>query len=197
MANLTKSSLLFAAGTFLSRVTGLLRDIIVTAFFGAGIMLDAFLIAFRIPNLFREMLAEGALANAFTKVFAELFESDPKRAKQFFADTLLLVTLVGMIISVTGILLAPSFVNLMTSFSEPDPQLVENATHFTRILFPFLAIMMVGAIFAGALHQYGRFFSSAIAPIGFNMGYIFGATVLAAWFAGLPFHFGEKVARQA
>ena len=66
-----KSSLFFSAGTLISRFSGLARDTVLASVFGAGTMLDAFIVAFRIPNLFREMLAEGALAGAFTKVFTE------------------------------------------------------------------------------------------------------------------------------
>ena len=76
-----KSSAFFAAGTMFSRFSGLLRDTIVSGAFGASVFTDAFYLAFRIPNLFREMLAEGALGSAFSKSYSALAHEDPARGK--------------------------------------------------------------------------------------------------------------------
>ena len=75
-----KSSIFFSAGTLISRFSGLARDMVLASVFGASSLLDAFIVAFRIPNLFREMLAEGALAGAFTKVFTDTMQEDERRA---------------------------------------------------------------------------------------------------------------------
>ena len=79
-----KSSLFFSAGTLISRFSGLARDTVLASVFGAGTMLDAFIVAFRIPNLFREMLAEGALAGAFTKVLQMRWRKILSKLMSFF-----------------------------------------------------------------------------------------------------------------
>lgn len=182
--SVAKSSFLFAAGTFLSRISGLIRDMVVSGVFGAGALLDAFVVAFRIPNLLREMLAEGALASSFTKVYTSLMEQDRSKAQHLLADCLWLFTLVSCIVCVLGIIFAPQLVGIMTlqvSASE-RPDFIHNLIGLTRILFPYLGLMIISSVVMGALHQGGRFFLSAFAPVGFNLGYIAGAWLLASWF---------------
>ena len=88
--SMRSSTIWFAFGTLLSRVSGLVRVSLVLSIFGASKQLDAFFVAFRIPNLFRDMLAEGALSNAFTKVYADCFEESEEKANAFFKDALTL-----------------------------------------------------------------------------------------------------------
>jgi len=181
--SLQKSTSWFALGTLLSRISGLVRVSLVLSIFGASKSLDAFFVAFRIPNLFRDMLAEGALSNAFTKMYADCFEQSEEKAKEFFAESICLVLLAGFCVMLTGVLTAPLLVKLMTFYGEPDPEFVATATVLTRILFPFLYLMMLGSIFAGTLHHKGRFFLSSLAPLGFNFGYILGAIAFAPFFS--------------
>ena len=174
----------FAIGTFLSRVSGLVRESVLGGVFGASLLLDSFLVAFRIPNLFREMLAEGALGSAFTKVYSQVSEVDKKRAMELLVQSIYLFTLVSIVLSALGVLAAPILVKFM-SIDLPEGyrnEFVLNATGLTRIVFPFLGIAMLGSIFMGALHQKGSFFTSAVSPICFNLGYIFGALGLAGLF---------------
>lgn len=182
--SLLKSSLFFAVGTFLSRISGLVRESVLGGVFGASLLLDSFLVAFRIPNLFREMLAEGALASAFTKVYSQVSEIDKTRATQLLVQTFYLFSLFSMLISVLGVIFAPYLVKAMSINLPPEYSegFLRNATGLTRIVFPFLGIAMLGSIFMGALHQKGSFFTSAVSPICFNLGYILGALVLAGIF---------------
>ena len=168
-------------GTFLSRITGLIRDRIMFSVFGASAGLDAFIIAMRIPNLFREMLAEGSLGSAFTKVFSEVNVNNPNRAKELLAETLWLVTLCVTIFCVIGILLSPQLIDLMTIMagSGYGSALSLTATNLSRLLFPILGFMVVGSVIMGALHQQGKFFLTATAPILYNCGYIFGSLVIS------------------
>ncbi|MBF0440512.1 MAG: murein biosynthesis integral membrane protein MurJ [Oligoflexales bacterium] len=176
--SVVKSSLLFSMGTLISRISGLIRDQVVLAVFGASIYLDAFYVAYRIPNLLREMVAEGAMGSAFTKVYSSLFEEDRERAKKLLWDSLYFTFLLSLCICGIGILLAPYLVRAMT-LAKPAGMLREvflsNTTGLTRLLFPYLGMTIVGSIVMGALHQSGRFFLSAIAPIVFNIGNIIGA----------------------
>ncbi len=187
--SVTKSSLLFSSGTFLSRIAGLVRDRVVLATFGASDSMAAFVIAFRIPNLLREMLAEGALGNSFTKVYSSVFSTDQARARRLLFDTVLFMTMLSVLVCVIGILVAPWVVDLMTSDGNgKSATLVKSATGLTRLLFPFLGFMTIGAIFMGALHQRGRFFITAVSPLLFNIFNIIGAL----WFSGLFVAYGPN-----
>jgi putative peptidoglycan lipid II flippase len=187
--SVAKSSLLFSSGTFLSRIAGLVRDRVVLATFGASESMAAFVIAFRIPNLLREMLAEGALGNSFTKVYSSLFIADQAKARRLLFDTVLLMTMVSVLVCVIGILVSPWIVELMTSDGQGKSEtLVKSATGLTRLLFPFLGFMTIGAVFMGALHQRGRFFITAVSPLLFNIFNIVGAL----WFSGLFVAYGPN-----
>jgi putative peptidoglycan lipid II flippase len=162
------------------------RDRLVLTNFGANVYLDAFYVALGIPNLVREMLAEGSLGSAFTKVFAEISTEDEARAKKLLQDSIYLMILVGVALSMLGIVAAPWIVQLMTMMT-PDTEdgrtLVTTATGLARLLFPFLGFMIVASVAMGALHQKRKFFLTAAAPMLFNVGYIFGAAVLSYWMA--------------
>lgn len=186
-----KSSFLFAIGTFLSRLTGVLRESVLAGVFGANSMLDAFIIANRIPNLLRELLAEGALGSSFTQVYAKLKERDSHRAELFLSQSFRFFSLVTGIICFLGIIFAPQLVKLMTLFStESDrhPEFIHDTVGLTRLLFPFIAFMTLGAIASGVLHQKGKFFTSAISSVALNVGYILGALI----FAGLLEDYGPS-----
>jgi len=176
--SIARSSLLFSAGTLLSRVVGLLRESVMASVFGAGLLMDAFQVAYRIPSLFRDMLAEGALGSSFTKVYSSLSHDQPERAQRLLVDSIVLVTLLAFCVSAMGIILAPWFVELMTMLGggeERGPEFFHNATGLTRLLFPYLGLTMISAVVMGALHQRGRFFLSAASPVIWNVAIIFGA----------------------
>jgi putative peptidoglycan lipid II flippase len=180
--SVAKSSFLFALGTFLSRLTGVLRESVLAGVFGANALLDAFIIANRIPNLLRELLAEGALGSSFTKVYATLKEQDSQRAHRFLVQSFQFFSLIIGILCLVGIVFAPELVKLMTLFSpetEKHAQFIHDTVGLTRLLFPFIAFMTLGAIASGVLHQKGRFFTSAISSVALNIGYIIGALFFA------------------
>jgi putative peptidoglycan lipid II flippase len=177
-----RSSFWFAAGTLLSRFSGLARDSIVAGVFGASMAMDAFVVAFRIPNLLRDMLAEGALSSSFTKVYSSLKQTDQERAAKLLSAFLLLTALLGATISILGIIFAPSLVDLMTMSNNGNagsPAFRENAVLLTQVLFPFIGMAMISSVMMGVLHQSGGFFLSGMSPLGQNLGYILGALVLA------------------
>lgn len=163
----------------ISRLSGLVRTMVVASFFGAGPLLDAFLVAFRIPNLLREMLAEGALANSFTRVYSSAANDSSQSASKLFIDVFKIVFCFSILLVVFGIFYAPVLVEIMTSEQAVSEDFLKNATGLTRVLLPFLSFMMFGSIFSGVLHYQGRFFLSAISSLGFNIGFILGAILFA------------------
>jgi putative peptidoglycan lipid II flippase len=181
--SVARSTMRFAAGTMVSRVLGLVRDKCLAHYFGATNLMDAFQIAFRIPNLFRDMLAEGALNSAFTKVYSQLHGSNPERAKSLLGEALILLGSFAVLFSIAGIFLAPYLVEVMTLFEHEarGPEFAVYTTNLTRLLFPFIGLMIVGALFMGVLHQRGQFFVSGASSSLFNIGYISGAVVFSLW----------------
>jgi putative peptidoglycan lipid II flippase len=185
--SVAKSSLLFSSGTFLSRIAGLIRDRVVLSVFGSSEAYAGFIIAFRIPNLLRDMLAEGALGGSFTKVYASIYTSDKAKARRLLFDMLVLMTALSVVVCTIGILLSPWLVELMTSDSPNRTSgLVATATGLTRLLFPFLGFMTIAAVLMGALHQRGQFFLTSMSPLLFNLFNIVGAL----WFTGLFVAYG-------
>jgi len=185
--SLIKSGFWFALGTLFSRLFGLLRESVIAGVFGASVAMDAFLVANRIPNMLRELFAEGALGSSFTKVFSEFWEKDQERARQLLRDSLLFFSLLSLIVTLLGILGAPWLVEAMTMKSPSSGEEAESAgfflqaTDLTRLLFPFIGMMMVASVTAGALHQKGRFLLSAVSPVALNLGYLAGALLFARW----------------
>ena len=166
-----------------SRVLGLVREQIFAGMFGAGYAYDAFVVAFRIPNLLRDLFGEGALSAAFVTVFSD-YETNRGAEETwrlastvitFFAILLSLLTLVGIYFS-------QPIVNLLA----PDFSIVagktELTTLLTRIMFPFLIFVALAAVVMGMLNTKGRFFIPAVSSAFFNLGSIVGGVSLALLF---------------
>lgn len=181
VSGLKKNSLWFTLGTLLSRFTGLVRETVVLATFGASAVMDSFFIAFRIPNLLRDLLAEGALGQSFTKVYVETADKDPARAKHVLGSGVVAVGLLMTVVSVLGIGLAPYLVRVLTiaAANGRGDDWIHITISLTQIMFPYLGLAAVGAVLMGALHQARRFFSSAVASVLFNLGMILGALYLS------------------
>ncbi len=179
--SVAKSSFVFALGTLLSRLSGVARESVVGAVFGASLFMDAFVVAFRIPNLLRELLAEGALGSSFTKVYASLCVEDDEAASKLLIQTLQFVVMVSIAICALGMLFADDLVHLMTMFDAgtKDAQFTTVTVALTKVLFPFIGFASIGAIVQGALYQRGGFFLAGVSPLLFNLLSIAGAL----WFA--------------
>ena len=181
--SVAKSSFVFAIGTLLSRLSGVARESVVGAVFGASLFMDAFVVAFRIPNLLRELLAEGALGSSFTKVYASLCVEDQETASKLLIQTLQFVVMVSIAICALGIIFADQLVHLMMMIDAEakDAQFTSVTIALTKVMFPFIGFASVGAIIQGALYQRGGFFLAGVAPLLFNLLSIAGAL----WFAPL------------
>ena len=182
--SVAKSSFIFSAGTLLSRVSGVLRESVIGAVFGAGIYMDAYLVAFRIPNLLRDLLAEGALGSSFTKVYASVCVTNQESASKLLIQTLQFVVMVSVAICSLGIFFADDLVSMMTVFNSNSStgEFREITTSLTKVLFPFIGFAAFGAVIQGALYQRGGFFLAGVAPILFNFFSIIGALWLAPLF---------------
>ena len=167
--------------TLTSRILGFVRDVVVARAFGAGPLTDAFFVAFRIPNLFRRLLAEGALSTAFIPVFTDYLATRPRaefnRMLRAVAGGLLL-TLCA--VSAVGALLAPWLVAVMAPGFSAVPEQLRLATTLTRLMFPYLIFVGLAALAMGVLNAHRRFFTSALGPAALNVGMIAAVLLLAS-----------------
>ncbi len=167
-----------------SRLLGLIREQIFAGMFGAGYAYDAFVVAFRIPNLLRDLFAEGALSAAFVTVFSEYDTNRGKKATWQLASTVLTFFAVLLsLLTLAGIFFADPIVNLMTVEGyRLIPGKFELTVHLTRIMFPFLVFISLSAVVMGILNTKGKFFVPAMASSFFNLGSIIGGVSLALLF---------------
>lgn len=166
--------------TLLSRITGFVRDVVMAAVLGAGPVADAFLVAFRLPNHFRAIFAEGAFAAAFVPAYARTLEQDGKPAARSFADRLALAMIVLQVVLLAiALVYTPEVVRLLAPGLESSR--FELAVALTRITFPYLALISIESLIAGTLNANNRFASAAAAPVLLNLAMI-GTLTFAALF---------------
>jgi len=167
------------AATLASRVLGLVREQVLAALFGAGNEMDAFIVAFRIPNLVRDLFAEGAMSAAFVPVFTRSLTLHGKPATWRFGNnvlnTLLLVT---SALVVAGLFFARPLVNLYAGDYASVPGKLELTIRLTRIMLPFLITVVVAAVAMGMLNSLHHYFVPALSPAMFNVATIVCAIVL-------------------
>jgi putative peptidoglycan lipid II flippase len=182
--SLARSSGIVGGAVLVSRLLGLVREQVFAAFFGAGRELDAFVTAFRIPNLFRDLFAEGALSAAFVTTFAQKREREGDEAAWRLANLVLhaLLLVVGSLVAI-GIWLAPGVVETMAPGFAEIPGKAELTVRLTRIMFPFLLFVALAAVAMGMLNARGRFGVPASASSFFNLGSILGGLGAAWWLA--------------
>ncbi len=156
--------------TMVSRVLGFARDILIAFMLGAGPVADVFFVAFKFPNLFRRLFAEGAFAAAFVPLFAGLVETDGKDAARAFAEQALSVLLWTLLVFVAVVEMAMPV--LMYGFAPGfvgDPAKFDLAVQLTRITFPYLLFISLVSLMAGVLNSLGRFWAAAATPILLNV----------------------------
>jgi len=167
--------------TFLSRLAGLARDQVTASFFGDSPAAAAFMVAFRIPNLLRRLLAEGALTVAFVPVFTHTLTTGGLPAAQsLFRKMLTLLTLTLLLVCVLGHLFAPQITALLAPGFSRDPDQMALTVRLARLLFPYIFFMGLGALFMGALNAGGFFATPALGPVLGNLGIIAAAFALTS-----------------
>ncbi len=168
--SLIKSVATVGGFTMISRVLGFLRDILMASVLGAGPVADAFFVAFRIPNMFRRLVAEGAFSAAFIPLFARKLEAEGKDIALEFAGQALSI-LVGflLIFSALFMIFMPFMMLWLAPGFTPDGNRFDLAVDFTRVTFPYLTAMAIVALLGGVLNVFYKFAAMAAAPILLNI----------------------------
>lgn len=175
--SIARSAAVMGVATFFSRIAGLVREQTFAYLFGAGIWTDAFNVAFRIPNLLRDLFAEGAMSAAFIPTFNGILEKDGRqKAFKLTNLTFCAIFVVVGILTLLGIAFSPLIVNTLAPEFSSNPEKFEITVTMTRIMFPFLLAISWAAISMGILNSLGEFFIPAIAPVFLNL-----AMILAGW----------------
>ena len=168
--------------TLVSRITGLAREVLIASTFGASAMTDAFNVAFRIPNLFRRLFAEGAFSQAFVPVLAASKAQHGEQATKLVIDRVAtLLTWALLLTCVIGVAAAPILVWAMASGLKQEPRSFEAAVFMTRWMFPYIAFMSLVALSAGVLNTWKRFAVPAATPVLLNLSMIGAAWFGAPW----------------
>src|SRR4029077_8815819 len=170
------------AMTIWSRVLGFIRDVLIAVVLGAGPIADAFFVAFRVPNLFRRLFAEGAFDAAFIPLFAKRFhgEGGEAGARAFAEQALAGLTLALVVFTLLGEFIMPWLMLLLAPGFAKDPPKFELAVLLARIALPFLLCMSLVALYSGVLNALGRFAVAAFAPSLLNVVLILVLLVLIA-----------------
>ena len=184
MASLRRSAGGVSLAVLASRLLGLVREVVFAALFGAGRELDAYVAAFRVPNLFRDLFAEGALSAAFVSTFSRKIERDGTSAAWRLASLVLndLALVVGVFV-LLGIAASPWLVGWIAPGFAAEPGKLELTIFLTRLLFPFLLFVAVAAVAMGILNARSVFGVPAAASSFFNLGSIVGGLACAGWLA--------------
>ena len=167
---LLRSAATVGGYTMLSRLLGFIRDILIAALLGAGEAAEAFFVAFRIPNLFRRLVAEGAFAAAFVPLFSRRLEADGRAAARAFAEQTLAVLLSSLLIfTILAEVAMPWLMYVIAPGFAAEPVKYDLAVQFARLTFPYLLFMALVALLGGVLNSLYRFAAAAAAPVLLNI----------------------------
>jgi putative peptidoglycan lipid II flippase len=173
-----------------SRVLGLIREQVFAGLFGAGKNLDAFLIAFRVPNLLRDLFAEGALSTAFITTFSKKIATEGDGSAWRLGNKVATLTAVFMsAVTLLGIIFAPQIIYVMTGFGGWSLEKTATTILLTRIMWPFILLVSLAALVMGMLNAKNIFGAPAMASSYFNLGSIIGGVAFGYW---LDPHFGTR-----
>ena len=180
--SLFKSASTVSLFTLVSRITGLVRELLMASTFGASAITDAFNVAFRIPNLFRRLFAEGAFSQAFVPVLAASRTQQGEDATKLVIDRVAtLLTWALLLTCALGVAAAPILVWVMASGLKQDPRGFEAAVFMTRWMFPYIGFMSLVALSSGVLNTWRRFAVPAATPVLLNVAMIGAAWLGAPW----------------
>lgn len=181
--NLLRALAAVSSMTLLSRILGFARDAIIARVFGAGVATDAFVVAFKLPNLLRRLFAEGAFSQAFVPILAEY------RNQRGDAETHLLINRVAtflfvvlMVVAALGVLGAPLVILVVAPGFSATPDKFALTVDLMRIVFPYIVFMSLVALAAGVLNTWSRFMLPAFTPVLLNVAMILAAVFAAPWF---------------
>mgnify|MGYP000131899894 CR=1 FL=1 len=187
---LFKSTAIVSMMTFISRILGFIRDIVIARMFGAGLGADVFFVAFKIPNFLRRLFAEGAFSQAFIPVLAEYRQRGDKDLKQLIANTSGTLAAILFAITALGVIAAPILIMIFAPGFIDDPHKIGLAGDLLKITFPYLFFISLTAFAGSILNSFGKFAVPAFTPVFLNLSLI----GCAVW---LSPHLDEPVAALA
>lgn len=173
----------------LSRVLGLVREVMFTTIFGAGAALDCFQLAFRVPNLLRDLFAEGALSQAFVTTFSKKLKSEGEESAWELANKMMTLAAVFMsLVTLVGVLAAPWIVDLLTVLARSDnssrvysPENLALTVTMVRVMYPFILLVSLAALVMGMLNAKSVFGIPALSSCFFNIGSMVGGAAIGYW----------------
>ncbi len=181
--NLLKALATVGSMTFLSRILGFVRDTLIARVFGAGVLTDAFFVAFKIPNLLRRLSAEGAFSQAFVPVLAEYKNKRGHDATRELIDHVTtLLGLVLVVVTVLGMLAAPWIVYISAPGFASNPDKFALTVDLLRITFPYIFFISLVSLAGGVLNTYNKFTVPAFGPVWLNIAFIVAALFFAPYF---------------
>ena len=181
--SVARSAGIVSIAVMFSRLLGLLREVIFARYFGAGFLYDAYVVAFRIPNVLRDLFAEGALSVAFVKVFTDYqINKGEKEAWRLASLVLNLLAVILSVVCIVGIIFSRQFVGLIADGFSPEKAAL--ATTLTQIMFPFILLVALAAVAMGVLNTKGIFGIPASASTVFNIVSIIFGLGIAYWLSG-------------
>ena len=167
--NLVKSTGTFGFYTIISRLLGYLRDVLIAIFLGTSFIADVFFVAFRIPNTFRRLFAEGTFNAAFVPSYTSESVISKSRSKKFANQIFNLLFIFLLFIVLIVEIFMPAFVSLIAPGFVENTEKIELATDLTRITFPFLIFVSLSSFFSAILNSHNRFGAASAAPIILNL----------------------------
>lgn len=171
--SLIKAAATVSSLTLLSRITGVIRDMLIARYFGASAATDAFYVAFRLPNMLRRLFAEGAFQQAFVPMLSDVKAAKgEKEVKTFIDDVFSVLASVLLIVSMVGVLAAPVLVWLLASGLSKNPEGFDLAVYLTRWMFPYIFFMSLVAMSAAVLNTWKHFAIPAFTPVLLNISFI-------------------------
>ena len=170
---ITKAATLIGTGTLLSRISGFFRDMVIAYFFGAGMATDAFLVAFRIPNLWRRLVGEGSMTVSFIPVYTEYLSRRTEKESQEFTDIAFTVGgVLLLVLTILGIVFSPILIKIFAWTWPPASEKFQLAVTLNRIMFPYLFFIGLFALSMGMLNSLRHFFAPAFATAFLNLSII-------------------------
>lgn len=176
------SAFVISANIFLSRVAGLVRDICFARFLGTGIVAEAFYVAFRLPNTFRRIFADGAMSNVFVPFFSTKVKDDKVRARIFAGHVMILLTLALTVLTIIMEIFMPTVVRLINPGFLNDAEKFNLAVNLSRIAFPYIICISIAALFGGILNSIGSFWQFASVSTFMNLTLALGLILFNSLF---------------
>ena len=181
--SLLRSAATISALTMLSRITGLVRDMLIARYFGAGAATDAFYVAFRIPNMLRRLFAEGAFSQAFVPMLSQVKATESEASQHSFIDNVFsALALAVFLTTIAGVVAAPAVVYCIASGFSDSPQTFALASELTRWMFPYIIFMSLVAMGAAVLNTWKHFAIPAFTPVLLNVSFIACTLFCIDWF---------------